>query len=151
MIDGLLALVAPHHCSGCHEIGTLLCDNCKYDISSEWSERCIQCLAPSPTGICSHHRAAYKKAWFVGERKDTLQHLIGGLKFQNTKAAAKHLADLLNDHLPDLPADTIIIPIPTAASHIRERGYDHMLLIAQHLAQKRNLQMDNRLLIRKNV
>jgi predicted amidophosphoribosyltransferase len=33
----------------------------------------------------------------------------------------------------------VIVPIPTVASHIRERGYDHMALIARRLAKQRGL------------
>jgi len=42
--------------------------------------------------------------------------------------------------LPDLPPDTVIVPVPTTSGHIRERGYDHTLLIARHVAKSKGLQ-----------
>jgi len=82
----------------------------------------------------------YIRAWAVGERSGVLQRLIGDYKFQRMKSAYKILGDLLLSVLPDLPDNVIIAPVPTAASHIRERGYDHMLLIARYMARCRGLQ-----------
>ena len=82
----------------------------------------------------------YERAWAVGEHDGILQRLIGNYKFERTKSAYKVLGDLLLDILPELPANTIIVPVPTVASHIRERGYDHMLLIANYVAKARGLQ-----------
>ena len=142
MIDRLLSVVAPHLCCGCGKIGTLLCPNCKYDISTHRLTSCIVCKRPNLVGICMDHNITYKRAWVVGERRDTLQRLIGGFKFQNMKAAAAVLAELLNEQLPSFPAGVVIVPIPTAPSHIRERGYDHMLLIAKYLADSRRLPVE---------
>ena len=58
------------------------------------------------------------------------------------------MAELLHDSLPLLPKDTIIVPIPTISSHVRQRGYDQVDLIAQHFARLRNLPYQ-RLLVRR--
>ncbi|MCX6728152.1 MAG: hypothetical protein NTV39_00060 [Candidatus Saccharibacteria bacterium] len=81
----------------------------------------------------------YEKAWVVGERDGPLQRLVGLYKFERAKAAYKSLGDLLLDVLPELPTETVIVPIPTTTGRIRERGYDHMLLIARYVAQARGL------------
>jgi ComF family protein len=151
MIDRMLAVVAPHLCSGCGKTGTLLCDDCKYNITSHPFQGCLLCGVPSESGICPHHKTAYTQTWIVGFRQGTLQRLIGGFKFQNMKSAARNLAQLLNERFPSLPAETIIIPIPTSPAHTRERGYDHTLLIAQHFAYMRKLPLNNRLLGRHNT
>lgn len=150
MIDKMLSVVAPHLCSGCGEIGSPLCDHCKYDIIENAFMGCIVCGSPTTVGVCQQHHIYYQRAWVVGERKAVLQRLIGNYKFQNVKAGAETLADLLDDRLPDLPANTVIVPIPTAPAHIRERGYDHLLLIAKYLAFKRGLPIE-RLLGRANT
>ncbi|MEI6228507.1 MAG: hypothetical protein WCP11_00545 [Candidatus Saccharibacteria bacterium] len=82
---------------------------------------------------------SYARAWAVSERSGVLQRLIGDYKFQRMKSAYKILGDLLLAVLPDMPENVIIVPVPTAASHIRERGYDHMLLIARYVARCRGL------------
>ena len=150
MIDKMLSVVAPHLCSGCGKIGSPLCDHCKYDIIEKSFIGCIVCGRPTSVGVCQQHHISYQRAWVVGERKAVLQRLIGNYKFQNMKAAAEPLAGLLDERLPDLPADTVIVPIPTAPAHIRERGYDHLLLMAKYLAFKRGLPIE-RLLGRANM
>ena len=151
MIDNMLSVVAPHLCSGCGKTGTLLCGRCKSHILDQPFLDCALCGEPSNAGICANHHTAYDKTWIVGERQGALQQLIGGFKFKNMKAAARSLAELLDGRLPPLPKNTVIIPVPTAPSHVRERGYDHILLIAQYFALKRRLSVDSRLLARNNT
>jgi ComF family protein len=150
IIDSILSVVAPHLCSGCGRIGGTFCDNCKYDIIIEPFSGCILCEKPSSVGICVKHKVAFNQAWAVGMRSGALQRLIGGFKFRNMKAASSDLADLLNKTLPRLPAASIFVPIPTTPAHIRERGYDHMLLIAEALGHLRHLPVQQ-LLRRDNV
>lgn len=139
MINKLLQIVAPHHCYGCQKLSTLLCDNCKYDIIDEAFDACVVCLAPSFDGICSGCRTSYERAWFVGERTLTLERLIDGLKFKRVKSAADSLAELLDARLPALPSNTVIVPVPTLRQHVRQRGYDHCLLVAEQFARRRTL------------
>lgn len=141
MIDDLLQILAPHYCCGCNKIGTLLCENCKYDITNEPLYICFACgkgLATN-TGICESCRVPYVRAWCVGERHDTLQRLIGNFKFTNARAAYRPLAELLDEQLPLLPPEVRIVPMPTVGSHVRQRGYDHMQLIAKEFGRRRGL------------
>lgn len=140
MIDTLFSYLAPHPCCSCGKLGSLLCDNCKYNIISEISTSCIICgVISSRNGICSTCTASYSKAWHVGERSGELKQLIDGFKFENKKETFKVLGDLLDAAIPDLPKETIIVAIPTTSSHIRIRGYDHALLIGRHFAARRGL------------
>lgn len=147
MIDNIIALAAPHLCSGCGIEGDALCPNCKYDIISEPFEHCAACGKglPRSNGICSLCDMQYSRAWCVANRRDALRNLISDYKYRNVKAAHKHLADLLDEHLPELPENTVIVPIPTINSHIRRRGYDHMLLIARRLAKLRKMPLSTHL------
>jgi len=150
IIDTLLSTVAPHLCSGCGQIGSTFCENCKYNIVNEAFLGCILCEKLSNHGICDDHKVAFIQAWVVGMRSGPLQLLIGGFKFRNMKAASVDLADLLHTRLPKLPWSTVLVPIPTTPRHIRERGYDHTYLIAERLAQQRHLQVE-KILARNNT
>ena len=104
---------------------------------------CIVCHLPTGnTWICKTCRMPYERVWVVGERGGVLQRLIGLYKFERAKSAYKSLGDLLLETLPELPANTVIVPVPTTPSRIRERGYDHMLLIAKYVAKARNLKCE---------
>jgi len=140
MLDTLLSFIAPHYCCGCDKIGGLLCGNCKYNIISESKMVCIVCHRPtSNMWLCKTCTVPYERVWVVGERDGILQRLVGLYKFERAKSAYKPLADLLLALLPELPANTVVVPIPTTSNRIRERGYDHMLLIAKYVARARGL------------
>lgn len=150
MIDILLSRIAPHLCCGCGKTGTLLCDDCKYDIISETSSLCVSCgIGTNSKGICQRCDVKYSRAWCVGERSGVLQRLIGDFKFQNMHAAHKPLSLLLLETLDQLPPNTTVVPIPTVPSHIRERGYDHTLLLARQVASRRHIRLQQ-VLIRNN-
>ena len=134
-------LIAPHYCCSCGEIGSLLCENCKYDISLEPYAQCLQCRAPSSvaTGLCGGCITPYSRAWCIGEKQGALEKLIDAHKFERAKDAYLTFADLLHDTLPILPEDIRIVPVPTIPVHIRRRGYDHTALFAKAFASKRHL------------
>jgi ComF family protein len=150
IVDKMLAIIAPHPCSGCGKLGSSLCASCKYDIIKQTFSRCVVCDRPSPLGVCIGHNKSFKNAWVVGLRRGVLQRVIGNFKFQNMKSAARELAELLDARLPQFSKDVVIVPVPTAPAHIRERGYDHMLLIAQHLAAMRRISLAH-LLVRAGM
>jgi ComF family protein len=97
------------------------------------------------SGLCANCHLPYERGWCVAPRRDQLQRLINSFKFTNARAAYRPLADLLHDHLPELPSNVRIIPVPTVSAHIRQRGYDHMLLIARRLGRQRRLRVDTSL------
>jgi len=104
---------------------------------------CIVCKRPTGrTWLCNTCRAPYERVWVVGQRDGVLQRLVGLYKFGRAKSAYKALGDLLLGALPDLPCNTVVVPIPTTSNRIRERGYDHMLLIAKYVAKARNLKCE---------
>ena len=110
---------------------------------------CIVCGCPTGNMcLCGSCRVPFERAWVFGERDGVLQRLVGTYKFSRVKSGHKVLGDLLMSILPELPPETVIVPIPTVSSHVRERGYDHMMLITKYVAKKRKLKIE-RLLYRK--
>ena len=145
MIDKLLSYIAPHHCYSCTNIGSILCDNCKFYILEEPYEQCIQCDLPSQYGVCKscQQKLPYSSAWVVGAREGVLENIIHDYKFRRNIAAIEAFADLLEKRLPYLPDNTTIIPVPTITRHIRIRGYDHTMILANEIAKKRSLKCIN--------
>lgn len=135
----LATLLAPHTCCGCNITGTLLCDNCKNDIIHNPLYRCLECGQPTLSGQCQACTLSYAAAWCALQREAALEQLIDRYKFERAQAAQHTLAGLLDAVTPPLPADTIIVPIPTIPAHQRQRGYDHCRLLAQAFAQRRGL------------
>ena len=97
-----------------------------------------------PTGVkgvcvdCSKD-TYFTRGWCVGERTQELRRLIDDYKFERVQAAYKPLASLISQRIGALPSLVTIVPIPTASSHVRQRGYDHTLLLAKELARYQNV------------
>lgn len=127
MLGYLVNLLAPHYCCSCGEIGVVLCLSCKYDIVNEPYAACILChnIAKPMENLCNTCVASFSRAWVVGSRADVLKKVIDDYKFERIRAAHVLLAGLFDVTAPTLPADTIVVPIPTIAKHVRMRGYDH--------------------------
>ncbi|MGB4762548.1 MAG: hypothetical protein WBP12_04305 [Candidatus Saccharimonas sp.] len=89
--------------------------------------------------LCKLCRPAYKRAWCIGKRDEALRELIDQFKFERVGAARRELVDLLDQSLPLLPSDVIVVPVPTIAKHRRIRGYGHVELIAKAFSRKRQL------------
>ena len=151
IVERMLQIVAPHHCFGCGNIGTLLCADCKNDIINEPFNGCIVCGVPSRRGICQFHHLPIERTFVVGERVGTLEKLINATKFAHLHAGARTLAELLDDFLPGLPGDAQLVPIPTAPSHIRHRGYDHVDILTRLVAEFRDIPVVTALERRTNL
>lgn len=146
MIDNILSIIAPHHCCGCGLKGTLLCDSCKYNIIDDRKFVCIVCHRPTAREwLCDDcaKKVTFEHAWVVSERAGALKRLINAYKFENAKNAYKFLGDLLIEVLPTLPKNTVIVPIPTTSKRQRQRGYDHMLLVAKYMAKKLGVEYES--------
>lgn len=143
MFDSLMSIVAPHSCSGCSIVGSLLCDYCKNDIISEPFSRCLVCLKPtSGSDMCERCKSQthISDGWCVGAREGALKALLDLYKFDAAREGATTCAELLDSVLPLLARDTVIVPVPTAPGRIRVRGFDHTARIARALAKQRGLQ-----------
>lgn len=102
---------------------------------------------------CRCHQRGWKDIQLLCgfTRQGIIQQLIDDYKFHRVKAAGIVLAELFDRVLDELPEQTIIVPIPTAAANIRRRGYDHMKYIAYQFAKYRNLPCQQLLIRRNNV
>jgi len=118
----------------------LLCGTCAQQLTT-LPGRCYRCLRPSLSGltcpdcsaISSLHRVQAATA-YAGVAKE----LVWRLKSAGAKTAPRHMADLLVSRLSVTPR-TVIIPVPTATSRVRSRGYDQAKLLAHELSRKTRL------------
>ncbi len=126
-----LDLLSPHSCRGCGLTGEVLCPRCK-------------------KYILKHHQNL-KGLYCIGKRSDLLAELIHDYKYNSVRALKNPLADMLDEVLPEIPGQVIVIPLPTIPRHIRERGLDHTTLIAKRLSKLRGYGMNNILTRNKNT
>lgn len=140
-----LDLIAPFSCRGCGRLGWLLCECCKkYN---------VQHLV----GLYTRSEGA--PIYAVSYREGVMMRLVEDYKYKSIRATAKVLAEMMARVVPEIapreaseaaPSDDIVVvPLPTIGRHIRERGFDHMLLIAKKLAKIRGFKVE-RVLERRN-
>lgn len=128
----VLDLIAPFTCRGCGALGSLLCERCKnYNIVTNY-------------GICARCRKTLKACHcevpvvFCSYREGVLVRLTEDYKYKSIRATAEVLAEIMAGAVKELAlcGTVLVVPLPTIAKHIRERGFDHTLLLARRLARE---------------
>ena len=153
LIEKLVAIIAPHYCIICGIENNILCDNCLMQISDEGHSICYLCeMETSDGAVCyaCQKQTALQHVWLAGNYDKKLSALIKKFKFGRAQAAARPLARLIAEQLPQLPSGTIVVPIPTALIRVRQRGYDQALLLAKEIGRLTLLPVSP-LLARKGV
>ena len=139
---GLFDLLAPHSCRGCGSIGQPLCDCCKKNIISQHQNQCPICHRPNLNGKCPNC-PGLPPIFVVGNRTGIIEELIHDYKYHSVRSLAKPLAEILSHTIPSPKTKVIIVPLPTISRHVRERGFDHTLLLAKHFSKlRRNHQVE---------
>ncbi len=128
---GFLDLIAPLTCRGCGELGTLLCDRCKKHNIKTGLEICPRCRKNRESCFCKVplYAASYREGLIV--------RLVEEYKYQSIRATSKVLAEIYDQIIPEF-SKAVVVPLPTISKHIRERGYDHMKLVAKDFVRLRN-------------
>lgn len=129
-----------------------MCDNCFFDIVEETFAQCVACLRPvANDNICQNCKLILNvdNGWVVASRSGAVKKLVDLYKFERTQEACGVLARLLDARLPQI-SNLLVTSVPTIPSHRRQRGYDHMELLARKLANARGLDYKS-LLIRKTT
>ena len=122
----------------------ILCESCKNDIENESFFGCLFCRKPcNDSGMCGDCRkkVPFEQVWCVGERSAALKQLLDGYKFQSRRAGAQLLMELLDSTLPVLPAEAMLVGVPTSHRTVRIRGFDHVGLVVRKLAKCRGLEV----------
>lgn len=141
IMDALISLVAPYECLGCGAEGPLLCRSCT-ELLPELPPHCYLCRKLSPDSLTctscrptSHLKRVQAATTYEGIAKD----MVWRLKFGAAQSLAKVMASAMIPLLPDAPV--YIVPVPTATSRIRQRGYDQATLLAKELSRQTGLSL----------
>jgi len=135
MFDKIIAFFAPHECLGCAQEDTLLCTGC---ITALPAARgcCYHCQrvqsSYAPCAACSKV-SPLASVWATTNYEHLAKTLVWHMKFERARAATTTIASALL--APPISKQTVIVPIPTATTRMRQRGYDHAKLIARHFAR----------------
>jgi ComF family protein len=137
VLEKFIALVAPHHCLNCGMEGVLLCDVCVARLP-RMPSRCYRCLRLTDAyAVCTACRksSALAAVFVATTYTDTAKKLIRCYKFERAQAAKHDITRIIAARFGKVPPDTLFVPVPTATSRVRERGYDQAKLMARQLAR----------------
>ncbi len=140
ILDTVFSLLAPHACLLCGRDGRLVCDYCYPNAFLPVPSRCYRCkkFVPDFTTCVACRRIAPLGHVFVRtDYEKTAKDLVYALKFKRARVGAQVIATAMEEVLPYLDSDTLIVPVPTATSRSRQRGYDQAVLLAKGVARGR--------------
>ncbi|MCE7006084.1 ComF family protein [Kibdelosporangium philippinense] len=118
MLKALLELLVPSCCAGCGEPGDALCPPCSVDMTSLMPVRRRNGLPPM---------------YALAEYSGAARRAVIAYKERGRRELAAHFGSLLAEALARLPT-AAVVPVPSRPAAFRQRGYDHMRLIAEAMA-----------------
>ncbi len=142
IIERLLEIVAPDTCLVCNEKeGSLICDSCAIDAFPGLPSRCYSCRRLTKDfKVCTacRSRVRLSNVWVCTQYEGVAKKIIEKMKLNSSRSVCDIIAKQMKETLPHLPSEVIIVPLPTATSRRRQRGFDHSELIAKNLSYLSN-------------
>ncbi len=135
-----LDILFPRWCVGCGREGDFLCDSCRGPLSRIEPPLCPRCGRPQPDGLicsgCVDWAGGLDAIRSPFKFDDAIRQAVYQLKYENLRALAGTLAQLLADYLiaNPVPGD-VLVPVPLHRKRLRERGYNQSALLAQELGK----------------
>ncbi len=142
LLEKIMSVVAPHDCLICGHESKLVCDWCAHDAFPVLPSRCFRCKQiTSDFAVCDKDKkhTRLRNVWVRTGYDGTAKQILQVYKFERARSAASVIAQAMDEALPYLDSKTLVVPVPTATSRVRERGYDQALLLAREIARSRRL------------
>lgn len=141
LFDSVLSLLAPDKCNACGAVSSKLCPDCQELAIASPPSRCYQCHTSTtnyrPCNRC-RKTLTFDSLLYAAQYEGVPKTLVMNMKLDSSRQAAKDIAGVLARMIDEheyLNETQLIIPVPTIQPHIRQRGFDHTLLIAQMLSR----------------
>jgi len=131
-------------------LGDVLCGCCKNDILMDYVNRCPKCLREI-NGKCDKCKLPFLLSYMVGFRGDIVGQMVQEFKFFGIRSYGDKIAETINEVVPKIEGEIVLVPLPTISKHIRERGVDHTLYMAKKLAKHRGWKVEQVLVRNKNA
>ncbi|MDP2916478.1 MAG: ComF family protein [Dehalococcoidia bacterium] len=148
-----LDILFPQHCLSCGKEGDLLCQPCRKILPKIAPPLCPRCGRPQPSGTLCPACVVWQTG-LDGIRSPlrfdgAVRKAVHELKYNNIRALAKPMSEMLNDYLKanPIPGD-VLVPVPLHQKRLRERGYNQSSLLARELGRLSGLPVIEDCLVR---
>jgi competence protein ComFC len=135
---------------GCGAEGASLCIACSISDVLPFGERCFSCgklSERSRTCIKCRQAGAPSFVWVTTTYDGLAKELVQKYKFGQQRAASISIATLMAETLLAVNGNEairqknyLVVPIPTATSRVRQRGFDHADLLAKEITRNLKFQ-----------
>ncbi len=136
------ALAVPSQCEICRQWNPArLCPDCRARYALPWP-RCARCglrsgQAVAACGECLQAPPPFQLTCCALDYGFPWSQLLQAFKFRNQDDLARPLAGLLVDAVlaQDMPRPDLLLPVPSSAERLRERGYNQAWELARQVGQ----------------
>lgn len=154
VLEKIVAIFAPHVCVVCGAEDNIACEMCLPQVFAAPQSACVLCAKPTVDWqVCQTCAkiSSLSMLWPATLHEGKAADILRRFKFERVQAAYQPLAQALDNALPYINPEVVVVPLPTAPSRVRQRGYDQTLLIAKAFAARRGLTLATPLLRRHNL
>lgn len=138
IFDWLVSIYAPFCCIGCGVEGDrLLCGACAETIPAV-PPRCYRCRARTlQYDVCRvcRKQTSLRRVVATVVYDELPKALLQRAKYERARRGLVEIAALMRPQLAYLGDDVLLVPVPTATTRVRERGYDQAVLLARELSR----------------
>lgn len=156
--QNIIDLVFPVYCLSCGKENIYLCSDCLTKLPKLEKQICIVCQKPSAFGkthpICQTKYAPAGLVCALSYKEKLVKDIIAAFKFSFISQLAEPLSLLLLDklekqELTEYFQDFTLIPVPLHKTRQFWRGFNQSELLANNLALKLNLPVNNQMVSRQ--
>jgi ComF family protein len=141
IVEAIIQIVAPFTCIGCGaEEDRKLCEACTESLTPV-SSRCYRCGRASDmsqTCAACQPSTLLEAVTACVEYADLSKQLVRDMKYERAQAVSKEIAMIMAQTARHISQEVLYVPVPTATSRVRKRGYDHAMLLAREIARLQN-------------
>lgn len=154
LLEKTIAAIAPHRCVVCSNYNNIICEACLPDLPRLEAPACVFCgKSQSSWHVCkpcgSH--TVLDGVWPAASYEGLMKRVMYEYKFNHARAAHVPLAGFMAQTLPFFDESWVVTTVPTISQHVRARGFDQALLLAQEVARQKTLTFQKTLLRKQNV
>lgn len=139
-IERLVTILTREDCLICNIAEGAVCETCFFELTEDTVSRCYMCnKLTKQNAVCLSCKSRLRRVWWAGVYDSHLKEIITKMKLGRKRVIARQAGQYMADILPFLGESTLVVPVPTAQKRVRRRGFDHAVLMAQHLADTKSL------------
>ncbi len=86
-------------------------------------------------GYCRKCALPFDRQFCLGDREDVLKDLINCYKYNSVREVSDVLGEMILSRFGRYLKNVVLVPLPTIQRHVRERGFDHTLLLAKKIGR----------------